>query len=402
MTTREDVEAFDNHPVWDALGALQVEVHDASPRTDIDRHTLARVGAVASYVVGYRPIDAHLFPSSRESVATTVLGHVQSITSQLEGWDRAAAMTATTVAQLDAHADALMESVRNGGWPSLQKESRAAAIRQAADEFRIQAELSITTIQADVATIEEKLTEAKSDLAHITDQADARASEMDAAVLAVEAAIAGQETKANAELKRVLAVIQTEADRHRDELSGSSATLVESLRQDAELGQKLVRLVGDQAVAEGYYRFAKREMWAYRAWNFFGIIVAVATVAFLVWAFRDIESLSVQAVIVRAVLSLPALGLATYAFGQASRRHRQSVEARYRALDLLALPPFSNDMDPAQQEKLRVVLGERLFAAPPSTKDPAKSSESGNTVTLNLDQMKVLTEVMKNLRDSAT
>ena len=67
--------------------------------------------------------------------------------------------------------------------------------------------------------------------------------------------------------------------------------------------------------------------------------------------------------ILKLGISLSVVGFSACTFREGGNRQRQSIEARYPALDVLAMPPFSKDLTEEQQQRLRFIMGERLFAA---------------------------------------
>lgn len=396
MTSAADLDAFTHHALWEEITKTRGRLHESAPRNEQDRHTLARALATVNYLAAYKPLDPHLFPTTRSSAATELLNSVRAIGAQVAGWDQKAGMLGPTIAEIDRACDSIMGALRNHAWPSLQKESRALAIRQAAEAYELAAEKSLEALQASSEQTRTELAALLTEARTAREEAGTARALAESAAERFEGALQTQDQASRDALANLLRELQTEAQRRQADAEAEAAKLLESLGQYAERGSKLVRMVGDQAVAEGYYNFARKEAWAYRVWNVAGFLIAGAAVLYLAVAFRDLSTLTVQAVLVRTAISLPAVAAAAYAFQQASRRHRQSVEARYRALDLLALPPFSNDMSPGQQEKLRVALGERLFAAPLANHPKADGNPQDQRI--DLDALKAIAEVLKTLR----
>ncbi|KQR64581.1 hypothetical protein ASF89_08845 [Frigoribacterium sp. Leaf172] len=72
------------------------------------------------------------------------------------------------------------------------------------------------------------------------------------------------------------------------------------------------------------------------------------------------------------------------------------MEARYRALDLLALGPFTNEMDAEQQTMLRVTLGQRLFA---SNQQDGDGKSDAKQQDLSLAQIQAVVDFLKSAQD---
>lgn len=164
----------------------------------------------------------------------------------------------------------------------------------------------------------------------------------------------------------------------RDRQETAVGERLAQLEADAARGQELVKLIGDQAIGGGYDNFARAELQAYRFWSAVGVIISLGAAIYLflaLFVFEHINTLALAGVITRVALSLPVLAVAGYGFQQAGRRQRQSLEARYRALDVLAVEPFTKDMSDEQQTELRLLLGQRLFAAGPEAPKGAAAEE---------------------------
>lgn len=305
-------------------------------------------------------------------------------------------MSAQTVAQIDAQCDRIVETLNSAPWPSLQKESRAQVISEAAVAFQNATEASVELLLQEVQAGRDEIEALGKRLEGLETEAFARGEQAEAALREIESARETNIAAAKSALMKAMQEQMTAYSQIRDRFVGQSKTHLDSLAANAKRGEKLVKLVGDQAVGEGYARFAGKEMWAHRLWNLVGVLAGIAVVIYLGWEFRELNQVTLQTAIVRVALSVPGLGIAAYAFQQASRRHKQSVEARYRALDLLALGPFTNEMDAEQQTMLRVTLGQRLFA---SNQQDGDGKSDAKQQDLSLAQIQAVVDFLKSAQD---
>lgn len=382
MTSQDHVKAFKNSPVWPLARSVRELAAAAKGRSSIDRHTLARVIATMSYVTSYNRLDPNLVPvASASDVLARAHQLLSFMQSQLDGWNQEGAMAPQTVRILDGQADELITLLSNSGWPSIPKGGGANLIAEAAEAFRLTSDSSLRKLTEQIVEASHQLDELREAVSKLEAVAQKHRSEADAAVRDLEELressredlADSMEQAREGELK-----LGEELRRHIGDLADKD---LKTLKADARLGQELVKLVGDQAVGGGYNKFARNEIVAYRLWNLIGILAGVGVIVYLGYEFRALETVTVQAAIVRVALSIPGLGLAGYAFQQASRRHRQSLEARYRALDLLALEPFTREMAADQQEQLRVALGKRLFASSPEEAAARRKPEAPQAPT---------------------
>lgn len=394
MTEPQDVEAFRRHSLWGEVDTVKAELEAAQGRLPVDRHTLARAVATLAYLGEYRSLSPYLFSSARDDQQDYVERYVLQLRDQFRAWDQGSRMTASTVSQMDANCDAIMSSIAEDYWPALRKESRAAAIAGAADAFRVTADASLLALQQDVQDAQEDLVDVRTAVSELQVEADARTEEAKTSAQLFEHALQAQDTSAKQALAARMAKFDSDADAARavdDALAQEHLNALEDARSKAA---ELLAFVTDGTVAGGYSNFSKEEKRAYRYWNGAGIAVTLIVVGYLFWEFRDLASLTSEVLWVRTLLSVPALGVSAYCFQQASKRHRQFIDARYRALDLVALPPFSDSMQPDEQSRLRMVLGERLFAR---EEEGAGSRKEGaaEDAALSPATMQSLTELLK-------
>jgi len=400
MTTSQELEEFTNHELWQRISETTADINATRPRDTIDRQTRARALSVLGYLSEYKSMPTSLFRSDRSVTASILVASVETIRSQFAGWDQAAAMVQPTVNQIDISCDEILATVSSSAWPSLQKESRARAIRESADTFRIAAESSLEALEGQVAAAQTALRTVETQLSAITAQAALREQEAADAQVRLESTIAEATVEAKRNSDLAISEINEKAVLQRTQATADSERLLKQLRLDSANGEKLVAMVGDQAVGGGYAQFARREMTAYWFLNGFGLLVAVVTFVLLQDAVKEFKEADPLLSVLKATISLTGIGLATYAFREAGKRHRQSVAARYRALDLLALRPFTTEMEESQRDSLRYILGERLFAAAPVTNDQTNKNDKTTTFKVDLDSLKTLAETVKATKDA--
>lgn len=400
MTEPSDVDEFRKHPLWAAVDATKKDIDTAKARSSTDRHTLARGLATLAYLGEYRSLDSHLFPSKRQAQLVAVQQYVAQLAAQVQAWDQSAGMTASTVQQIDANSDAIMANISSYGWPALRKESRAAAIAEAADAFRVTSEASLAALQADVENAQADLKDVESGVEGLKAEAELRTAEAKSAAEAFQTSLTEQDVTSRDALSARVKSFDSAAAETRARYDSVAQEHLQALEVARIKAAELLAFVTDGTVAGGYSKFAEEEKWAYRFWNAAGIAVTLMVIGYLFWEFRELVSLTSEVLWVRTLLSVPALGVSAYCFQQASKRHRQFVDARYRALDLVALPPFTDSMEPDEQSRLRMVLGERLFAR---EEDGAGSQKEGSAedATFSPTTVQSLTDLLK-LLDAVT
>lgn len=411
MTTRDELAAFKSHPLWESLEECIASFEKSVPKTATDRATIERALACTKYALAYRPLPPALFPSDRAQVANYMRDQVQGLTDQWSGWNEESAMTQSTVQQIDAYCDGILNYLR--AWPSLQKESRAAIFQQAADSYSSVAEASLEGLEKRVQEAEAHSLSIDEQVNEIARRAIERDAQSDSTLEELEATRALQaenaEVQLQAELSKAHKAAADQRKQHGEELLKAieahahlSDAAINQLQADARQGQALLQLVGDQSQAEGYVKFANRERNGYRLWMALGFIVALATLTYLAYEFQQITAGSdpaVGTVIFKTAFSVSALAFAGVCFREAGKRQRQSLDARYRALDLLALRPFTEGMAEEDAKILRAMLGERLFKTQPE-ESHRKSDEKVTTLRLDIADIKAVADTAKSVRDA--
>lgn len=393
--TPDDVSSFKQHRLWKATSDLREALRSAKGRGSTDRETIARALAVVSYLAAYRSVDARLFPSSRISDADALHRCVDYINDQLEGWDQDAAMTQQTVSQIDSYCDVILRDTQ--AWPRLQRDGRVEAVDAAAEAYRSAAEGSLIGIESTTADLEEGLRAVTEEVDLLRIQAKDLVSEATTARTDIASSLESIEDRAEDALMKRLETITAASKKLQETIRQDTEQQLADLRNKNERADALLAHVTDGTVAGGYDTFAAGEQRAYRFWNWIGGLTAAAGVIYLVIHFWDIDKIDTSFVVVRAALSLPVFGFSAYAFRVASHRHRQSVEARYRALDLIALPPYTEQMTEEQQSKLRMVLGERLFARS-SEKDTAGDDATPAMTSAQMQWVRDIVQLIQSTR----
>jgi hypothetical protein len=343
---------------------------------------VARTVAVAKYVKSFRPIEPYLFPTQRISQADAVAAQTDSIRGQLAGWDRAAAMLPPTIQAIDAACDQVLLYLSTLNWPSGRRGTEADGFFASTEAYRQTADRSLEGIAEQLTAAQGRLVELESKATALAEESIARALDSEAALDSLQAAEAIQDVNAAAKLEKALDLVQTRATQQRDSVLADATTMLTSLRENQKSGNELIAQVADQAVGGGYLDFAKAEKKAYGWWNAIAISAALVAFAYLVIVFQSNQH-NVEGAVLRVGISLTIVALSAYAFREAGKRQRQSVEARYRALDVLALPPFSNGLSEEQGERLRYLMGERLFGS--HVEASSTTRKSGDAANVSVD-----------------
>lgn len=402
MTTRQEVEAFKQHRLWGSIDGISRVVEESAGRSQTDRETLARVLAVAKYVKSYRAVEAYLFPgSNRIGILDALAAMFDTIDSQLAGWDRDGAMLATTVGALDTYCDQILQQVAASAWPTARKGRSADAFAEAADAYRVQADASLEGIEAEVVSVNDRLTELLATADQIEVASRQREIEATAAVALISETQEAQTENAQESLQQELKRVTEAAQAQRDELGVEAQRFLAGLRDNYDTGNDLVKLIADQSVGGEYLRFAETEKRAYRLWNILGVIAGLVAFVYLAIVFW-VDKPSLEGSILKLGISLSVLGLSAYAFREAGKRQRQSIEARYRALDVIAMPPFSKGLSKPQREQLTYLMGERLFGrSVESAASKRKSDDKVNAFNFSVDAatIKTVADTIQSLKN---
>lgn len=410
MTSREQLDEFRRHNLWGAADVLIDFARTARAKSEDDRATLTRVASIASWVKGFRSTEAALFPSNRLDYAQRLWTVFNNLFSQLSGWNQEAAMLPPTVMSVDNLCDEAINLLSESRWPVIRKGRGARDLTEVVDNY-------VAISEASLLALDTRLEKVGADLTNIIAAAGgARDLAQDAAKSAkessdnIEKARLAFNADAAQKLSQLLsrlhnesvarqADLERETLEQRDELLADAERLVEGLRANHETGNELVKQVADQSVGGGYLQLASKEQRAYRLWNGIGIAAVVVAFAYLAIVFWVQAPRDVEGAILKLGISLTLVLFSAYAFREAGKRLRQSIDARYRALDVIALPPFSNDLDDAQRQALRYTMGERLFASAGEAQSPQRraSKESSYNLTMDPTLAKTVLEVVRAL-----
>lgn len=404
MTTQDELKEARNHSAWTALDDLLKRLSASTPRSATDRETVTRVQAITQYVRRFRSLNVRLLPSDRLSTLQRIETAASYLSNLIDGWDQSGAMPNSTVSNLDRYSDELLKNVAT--WPPLNKAERDRVGEKAEEAAQTATSNALKALLADTQSAQEFLTQirqtAESTSAQsreLTAQAQHALEELQAQLSTTETLAADQrqadQAKVEMEFEGQQAEIAIAAEEQRKELKKEAQALIEKLNIDKATATKLLAFVSDGSVSGGYGKYAKAQLHAYRLWNGLGGVTAIAGISYLIWHFQDITGLDVAVTITRAALSLPIFGFAAFAFNQATLRHRNSEEATYRALDLLALPPFTNDMPEEDRSQLRMIMGQRIFSRLPD-KDEKKTAEDGGSISP--ESVSTLTSLLKTIQ----
>lgn len=385
MTTKEDVDSFKQHRLWQVLDEAIRAVQNSSGRSQTDRETLAKVLSVSKYVKRFRSAEVYLFPANRMGTADSISATFDTILSQVIGWDHSAAMQPATVQTLDTYSDQAMAQSLSGQWPIPIRGVSPEQLIDATDSYRQIADESLESISNDLQNARSQLAIIQARADELALQSEARAAEAATAVDALQEALAAQALNAQESLQIELKRVVDSAKVQHEALQSDANELLDGLRANNDLGNDLVKQVADQSVGGGYLEFATTEIRAYKSWNFLGFASGIAAFAYLAIVFW-VDKPTIEGSILKVGISLSLVALSAYAFREAGKHQRQSLEARYRALDVLALPPFSKDLSETQRRELRFMMGERLFGKSVAevTMD-RKSNEKSTSLNFSVD-----------------
>jgi hypothetical protein len=269
-------------------------------------------------------------------------------------------MPVSTVSQLDASGDAALTYLRE--WPpAIFVTTRARQIADVAAEYETAADASLRDLQASVDRIIKNVDQY--DDAAITFKRQVETLTADSVTL-----VTGTQTS----LDQAIADGKAKFDVKVEELEDSTEATVKELEARATRAKELLAMIGGEGIGDGYNKYADAQQRSAFIWSVLAVILGVGAVAWIgavLWEVKDDSHPDPATLILKAAVTVTAITVAGYMTRLAAHHRSQAVRAKFRALDMLALGPFSENLSDTDKQTLMMEVGRSSFG-PQQEKDP--------------------------------
>lgn len=166
-------------------------------------------------------------------------------------------------------------------------------------------------------------------------------------------------------------------------------------KHEAEV-DKILGIIGQKSVTAGHHLAAEDAKSSRKLWQIITVAALVALAGIATKTVLDIKDFSWPALAGRVYVSIALGVLAAYSASQADRFHGVERHNRKLALELAALGPFLQPLPADQQEKFRVMIGERTFAQEDGHVSKASPATAAHVI-LKSKELKATIEILKAL-----
>jgi hypothetical protein len=188
----------------------------------------------------------------------------------------------------------------------------------------------------------------------------------------VDAAISAAKSQFEAVATEAAATLRTQEAEYVSNAEG----VIKALEEQQKKAGRVVALIGGAGMADGYNAYADSQTTAAFRWNLAAVVLGVAAVIYLAVALWDLrvatEVPSPAVIVLKSAVSITGLSVAGYMARIASNHRKQAVKAKFRAMDLVALGPFTEEL--AEEQKQTLVYGVGVSAFIQDADDEEKRS----------------------------
>lgn len=189
----------------------------------------------------------------------------------------------------------------------------------------------------------------------------------------------------------------TAHDQLRTELESKSMVLIKSLELQKKQAEKVVGIIGTEAVAHGYGKTANEERDAGRLWRWVAVLTLLAWIGagatFFIFTYD--KDLSLSALARQFLISTPFVLLAGFAALQVSKHQRAERLNRQQELEIAAIDPYLATFDEATRDEVKRELAEKLFGQRDVEVSKGDSKQMFDSVA---DTLKVVKQLLESLK----
>lgn len=372
-TSLED--EYTSNPLWQAIddADLAARAKEALDPSDADR--LRRVQALASFARSQKAQSAFLLPTGWRDYAASLAEHFTELTRQVNGWDAAGAMVPMSVAQIEASCDAIL-TLSAATWPPLSGGPASKQVLQIAKDFESSVSDEATRLRSGYGELTKLLEATEGQVDTLTTTVSAYEANLVAMATDAQATVKAATIAATTEVASVVAEGQSQYAVSATELSDRTSVILADLELKAVQAKRLITLIGGAGISDGYTKYADRQQRAAFGWNLAAVLLGVGAVFWIgaiFWEVTKNPSMEPTNVVLKTAVSVTALTVAGF-MSRLGKHHRdQAVKARFRALDMIALGPFTEDLTERQRQGLKYVVGLSAFGPEFESEETQKS-----------------------------
>ncbi|MEX2492887.1 MAG: hypothetical protein WD425_14120 [Nitrospirales bacterium] len=397
-------ETFDSHAIHETLKELKRLAN--SEFEDIDENEIPErrrfIKALTAYEEALSGLDAELVPINQLDSLNNALRH-QNILAQLTSY-----AGTHNISHLVAANDHLSSQLTQLSMVMAiaRPPSAEAPIKQLEEMVDY---ISNSLIEKKTALVEQlenltaSVTNSEQGLAQLEALIEKRKTETDSQLTQWQQQFAEAQERRNTEFSTWKDKVNEEAEQYTQEIVDKSNetlskhqddfnTSIKETLDDADAKHKaildLYELTAGDSVGAGYLKNALEERKQANLWRWISIVFIVATAGWLFYAYSQSSLTVVDGGIiwskVLTVFSLTSVLLFGAALSsQQSNRHRANEKrASWFALQVKAIDPFINSLEPKERNELKRLLSERLFANPDEINEGSGSVISEHAVNV--------------------
>lgn len=290
---------------------------------------------------------------------------------------------ATSPEAAGSWADALLDSLH--GFPVVRGQEEAQAIRDVAANFARSSsqrlnhlESQVGDAQNDLAIVQERIVEMKSELEQAGEE---RRAEADRVVAELRSAIDDERHRLEATTTEQAEVFRSSQQERAEEFGRQSADLrkqwstfaeeqreqmahsLDEVHRMEEDARNMVGVIGGYGTAGRYSQEVKDQKSAANVWRWITVGVVLGAAAVALWAARA-ESVDDPHFISKVLISLALGGLAAYAAKQSAAHREREESARALELDMAVFGPFIERFPQEKQVEARDKMFDLVFGRP--------------------------------------
>jgi hypothetical protein len=169
------------------------------------------------------------------------------------------------------------------------------------------------------------------------------------------------------------------AEKAIENLEAGGESIIDFLNEKKDQAAKLIDLVATSSTAGAFGDEAKEQREAADRWRKGAVALATVAVAIglIVVGLSFVYHATTAEQIGKALTVAVLLAVAGYAANQSSQHRRREQRAKRLELELVAFGPFTEPLDPAEQNQVRKELIERMFVGDPGDEGAHSTEETG-------------------------
>lgn len=402
-------ELIDDITQW--LGGLSVKDRDT-----IRQELPGRLGRLERVVDHVRTkVDLTEYDLVWNALIAEMENRLEPLRESLKGFEQT--QDTTALSNIDKQLDGVLE--RAALWPVIEPSDLGDALTQAAESYRRSLgqrtsslwqrfdglESDISSLKGDVQSQRDRLQEsteaatarlneigargeesvaaASAQLEQLKEQIARDRGRLDSAIARYESQFSESQSSRKQEFDTLLERMEESSTSTARSLDESAKEVLEVLRSHAGEAERIVGALATTGVTHEFNREAAEQKKHANYWRWVTIGLGLAAIAIVVWAvLYTPEGGSWAYTAGKVAAGVVTFGVAGYAANQSRDHRRREEAARSLEMDLVAFGPFTKELDPETQSKLREALVEKVFGRSVSSIDATSAPLTQESVTL--------------------